>query len=81
MEKPGPLRPCLIPKVSQKVSPKVSPRRRSEKVSPSRRHNFKSEKDLRCRGNRTPLELFLAGTRDWGAGLQRLLYDGKFRQD
>ncbi len=29
------------------------------------------------RGNKTPLELFLAGVRGWEAGLRRRMEDGK----
>ena len=33
------------------------------------------------RGDKTPLELFIAGVRGWEAELQRRLDDGKFMPD
>jgi len=33
------------------------------------------------RGDKTAIELFLAGVRDWEAGLRRRLDDGKSKQD
>jgi len=35
----------------------------------------------KSRGDRTPLELFIAGVQGWEAGLRRRLDDGKSKQD
>jgi hypothetical protein len=41
------------------------------------RCNLLLQRGLQCRGDKTPLELFLAGVRGWEAGLRRRFDNSK----
>lgn len=60
---------------------KQKPFGRATKQNYPRGNRLQHVGSLLCGGDKTPLELFLAGVRGWEAGLRRRLDNDKSKQD